>query len=347
MPLPPGHTAALLLNVGSPQSPTPWHVASYLTQFLTDRRVLTLPWLLRQLLVRGFIVPSRTFQSAAKYRRIWTDEGSPLLLNAQKQQQGLAQRLPHMRVLSAMRYGEPSVAQAVDTLMQQPPALLLAVPMFPHYSAATTATGVEALVRCMARHAFVPPLRVVEPLSALPTFHPSLGQKLRRHAQNFGPQHLLFSFHGLPLSHIRAACGPGCQNTCLQPAPTPGGQGGAPRCYVHQCHSTSHTLASFVQGLPFSVAFQSRMRGSAWVGPSTLEVAKTLAKQGVARLMAVCPSFVCDCLETLEEVGGGGGEAFLRAGGEAFECVPCLNDEASWLDGLAQRLREEAQQAGF
>jgi len=325
-------------------------VAAYLTQFLSDKRVITLPWPLRQLLVRGVIVPFRTWRSAAKYRRIWTDAGSPLLLNAHKQQQGLAQRLPHMRVLTAMRYGEPSVAQAVAGLMQAPPSLLLAVPMFPHYSAATTATGVEALTRCMARHAFMPSLRVVEPLSALEVFHQSLGQKLRRHVQSFGPEHLLFSFHGLPLAHIEAACGTGCRGGCK--GGYGGGRGGeynpitnpanpAPRCYLHQCHATAKALAAYVPGLPYSVAFQSRMRGSKWAGPSTLETAKALAQKGVTRLLAACPSFVCDCLETLEEVDMGIREVFLRRGGKAFECMPCLNDEPAWLDGLAQRLLAE------
>jgi ferrochelatase len=334
----PGNTAVLLLNVGTPRSPSPWHVATYLTEFLTDKRVISLPWLFRQLLVRGFVVPFRAFQSAAKYRRIWTPEGSPLLVHSTKLQQGLQQRLPHMRVLLAMRYGEPSIAQAVDALMQAPPARLWAVPMFPHYSSATTGTGLEQLARCMARHAFMPSLHVVEPLSGLPAFHQSLGQKLHRHAQSFGPEHVLFSYHGLPLAHVYAACRPGCQRSCQRPAST-AADAPSTSCYVHACHATSQALAAHVHGLPFSTAFQSRMRGSAWTGPATLDVAKALAKQGTGRLMVACPSFTCDCLETLEEVGMGIGEAFLRAGGKAFEWVPCLNDEASWLDGLAHSLR--------
>ena len=329
------NTAVLLLNVGSPPSPHPRHVASYLTQFLTDKHVLSLPWLFRQLLVRGLIVPFRSFQSAAKYRRVWTPEGSPLLLHSLQLQRGLQHRLPHMQVLSAMRYGEPSIAGALAKLMQKPPTRLLAVPMFPHYSLATTGTGLEALLRCMAHYASAPSLRVLPPLSALPAFHQSLGQKLHRHAQSFGPEHLLFSYHGLPLSHVYAACGAGCQHACQQPdATTPS----TPHCYIQQCHSTSHALAQYLQGLPFSTAFQSRMRGSRWTSPATLHTATSLARQGCRRLMVACPSFVCDCLETLEEVGMGVREAFLRAGGQAFELVPCLNNEASWVEGLAQEL---------
>jgi ferrochelatase len=313
-------------------------VAAYLTQFLTDRRVLSLSWLPRQLLVRGLIVPFRAFQSAAKYRRIWTNQGSPLLFHSQNLQRKLEQRLPHMRVRLAMRYGKPSIAEALEELMREPPARLVAVPMFPHYSSATTGAGLEELARCMARHAFMPSLHVVEPLATLPAFHQSLGQKLRRHAESFKPEHLLFSFHGLPLSHVYAACGPHCSRSC-QPLEGTTAAAASPRCYVHQCRATSQVLASCLEGLPFSTAFQSRMRGSQWTGPTTLEVATSLANQGCRRLMVACPSFACDCLETLEEVGMGVREAFLQAGGEAFELAPCLNDEASWVEGLAQRLQ--------
>ena len=326
----PEDNAVLLLNVGSPQSPRPRHVASYLTQFLTDRHVLSLPWLFRQLLVRGLIVPLRTFKSAAKYRRIWMDEGSPLLFHSLRLQRGLQQRLPHIRVLWAMRYGQPSIAHALDALMQQPPKRLWAVPMFPHACAATTGTALEALARCMARHAGAPSLHVMPPLSALPAFHACLGHMLRRHAHPFGPQHLLFSFHGLPLSHVYAACGGGCRRACQQLE--------RPDCYIQQCRASSRALAAHVEGLPFSFAFQSRMRGSRWTSPHTLEVVASLARQGCRRLMVACPSFVCDCLETLEEIGMGVREAFLRAGGEAFELVPCLNDETAWVEGLAQAL---------
>jgi len=325
----------LLLNVGTPQSPSPRHVASYLAQFLTDKRVLSLPWLPRQLLVRGLIVPFRTLKSAAKYRRVWSSEGSPLLLHSQNLQRGLQQRLPHMRVRLAMRYGEPSMARVLEELMREPPARLVAVPLFPHYAAATTGTGLEALMRCLARYAFMPSLHVVEPLGTLPAFHQSLGHMLRRHADRFGPEHLLFSYHGLPLSHVHAACGAGCQRACqpLAAEATP-----ASRCYVHQCYATSQALAVHLEGLPFSTAFQSRMRGGRWTSPFSVDTAIALARQGCRRLLVACPSFVCDCLETLEEVGMEMREAFLGAGGEAFEVAPCLNDEASWVEGLAKAL---------
>ena len=327
----PGETAVLLLNVGTPQSPSLWHVASYLAQFLTDKRVLSLPWLPRQLLVRGLIVPFRTFKSAAKYRRVWTNEGSPLLLHSHNLQRGLQNRLPHMRVRLAMRYGEPSIARVLEELMREPPARLVAVPLFPHYAAATTGTGLAALMRCLARHAFMPSLYVVEPLATLPAFHQSLGHIVRRCANSFGPEHVLFSFHGLPLSHVYAACGAGCSRLCAN-APADS------RCYVRQCYATSQALASQLEGLPFSTAFQSRMRGGAWTSPFSVEVATSLARRGCRRLLVACPSFVCDCLETLEEVGMEMREAFLDAGGEAFELAPCLNDEATWVEGLAEAL---------
>jgi len=324
------NTAVLLLNVGTPQSPRPGHVATYLAQFLGDKYVLSLPWLFRQLLVRGFIVPFRAFTSAAKYRRIWTDEGSPLLVHSQNLQRGLQSHLAPMRVRLAMRYGEPSIARVLHELMQAPPSRLVVVPLFPHYSQATTGTGLAELMRCMARYAFMPSLHVVEPLSALPAFHQSLGEMLRRHAESFQPEHLLLSFHGLPLSHVHAACGAGCRRACQAPAsPTS-------RCYIHQCHLTSQALAAHVEGLPFSTAFQSRMRGSAWTSPFSLEVATSLARQGCRRLLVACPSFVCDCLETLEEVGVEMREAFLGAGGEAMKVVPCLNDEALWVSTLSK-----------
>ena len=339
----------LLVNLGSPDSPSVADVRRYLREFLMDGRVLDVNWLLRLCIVNFAILPSRPKQSAEAYHKIWTPAGSPLVVTSRNVQVKLQRRVP-VPVELAMRYQNPSIPQAVRSLEQKGVDEVLLIPLFPHYAMSSFETAVERVKDVAARLA--PRLRLrVQP----PCFdHPDYIAALVTSAQEFlhrDYDHLLFSFHGLPERHMRKAdpTGRHClavENCCETPSPAHA------TCYRAQCFKT---MAAFVQqaGVPkdkYSVAFQSRLGRDPWLKPYTDVELPRLAERGVKKLLVICPAFVADCLETLEEIGLRGRDSFLAAGGTDFALIPCLNEHPLWLTALERMVRRfmtpEQGQAG-
>jgi ferrochelatase len=321
----------LLVNLGSPASPSIRDVRRYLREFLMDRRVLDAPYLIRLFVVRALILPFRPKQSAEAYQKIWTREGSPLLVISRKVQEKL-QSQTALPVELAMRYGVPSIWRALVRLHQIGVKDLLLIPLFPHYAMSSYETAVER-ARALQRRV-APGLR----LAAQPPYfdHPdyitalseSAADPLRR-----GSDHLLFSFHGVPERHLRKSdptkshclSSPDC---CQVSSPAQA------TCYRAQCLRTAQAFVARTHVPSHSVAFQSRLGRDPWLRPYTDQELTRLAQDGVERLSVICPAFVSDCLETLEEIGMRGRSLFLEAGGKDFQLIPCLNDHPLWITAL-------------
>lgn len=329
----------LLVNTGSPASPDVADVRRYLDQFLMDGRVLDLPWPLRRLIVSLFILPKRPHRSAEAYRAIWWPEGSPQIVLGRR----LAERLQHelaTPVALAMRYGHPSIAAGLRELLRHDIQELLLVPLFPHYAMSTTGSIVAETQAALARLRPGLPLRVLPPFYADLRYIAALVASARPYLET-GYDHLLFSYHGLPERHLRKTdpTGRHClrvADCCAKPSPTHA------TCYRHQVLRTTALFAE-AAGVPaerYSVAFQSRLGRDRWLQPATSDELVRLAQRGVRRLLVICPAFVADCLETLEEIGINGRETFLAAGGEQFTLIPALNDHPDWVKALAALIRE-------
>lgn len=330
-----GGAAVLLINVGSPEAPQVPEVRRYLADFLNDPRVLDMPWLSRQLLLRGAILPFRPAASAAAYRKIWSEAGSPLIAISRAQAGGLAARLG-LPVHLAMRYGRPALPEAVAAILATDAERVVVVPLFPQYSSAATGTALQAIYSAFGRRPYVPALQVVPPFWSDPAVLDAFAERARAAFAQEPVDHLLCSFHGLPERQIRATDRTGACLATASCCDEPGGRITA--CYKAQCHATARALASRL-GLPCSVGFQSRLGRTPWIRPHSDVLYAELPGRGIRRLGVICPSFVADCLETLEEVAIRGREQFLAAGGERFVAVPCPNDSPAFLDALAALVR--------
>jgi ferrochelatase len=311
-------------------------VRRYLHEFLMDRHVLDIPYLLRKILVRGIIVPRRSPKSRAAYRSIWWPEGSPLVVLTNRIRDRLEEHVA-MPVAAAMRYGTPSLEEGLETLLQRmspSPGEILVLPLYPHYAMSTYRTAMEATKRAAASLGVAGALRFLEPYYQDPLYIKALVAVAQEYLER-GYDHLLVSYHGLPERHLRKTdpTGTHClasETCCITPSPAHA------TCYRAQVLKTT---AAFVTeaGIPekkYSVAFQSRLGRAPWLTPfADLEIA-CLAKDGVKKLLVICPSFVTDCLETLEEIGLRGRKLFLETGGTDFVLIPCLNDHPRWIDAL-------------
>lgn len=329
----------LLVNLGSPDSPSVPDVRRYLREFLMDGRVLDVNWLVRFCIVNFAILPSRPKQSAHAYHCIWMPEGSPLIVISRHLRDQLQQRVT-VPVELAMRYQNPSIPAAVRALAQKGVQQTLLVPLFPHYAMSSFETAVERVKEVAARLAPQMTITVQPPFYD----HPDYIAALAASAQDFLARdfdHLLFSFHGLPERHLRKSdpTGSHClatENCCQISSPA------HTTCYRAQCYKT---VAAFVRQakLPtdkYSIAFQSRLGRDPWLKPYTDHELPKLVERGVKRLLVICPAFVSDCLETLEEIGIRGRESFLKAGGKDLTLIPCLNEHPLWvqaLTGIVQR----------
>jgi len=334
------HTGALLVNTGTPDSPTPRDVRRYLAEFLSDPRVLDMPAPLRWLLLHGVILRTRPRRSAAAYAEIWQPEGSPLLIHGRALRERVEKALdPDMPVALGMRYGRPGVDQALAELVAAGARRIVVLPLFPQYSEAATGSAL-AHVRERAQR-LDPGLELVEiaEFHADPGFVGTVAELARPVIQGIDAEHLLLSYHGLPESQVRRQ--PGCLETphcCEIPGPSFGA------CYRAQCFATSRAIGQALDlgGERVTVAFQSRLGRARWIEPYTDAVLGTLLERGVRRLAVVCPAFVADCLETLEEIGLRLREDWLSRGGEAFGLVPCVNAEPTWAEAVARMLRKAA-----
>jgi ferrochelatase len=331
----------LLVNLGSPDSPSVPDVRRYLREFLMDGRVLDVNWFVRFCIVHFAILPSRPKQSAHAYQTIWTEAGSPLVVTSRNVQSKLQQKLT-LPIELAMRYQNPSIPQAVQKLRERGCTDVLLIPLFPHYAMSSYETAVERVKELARKLAPAINLTVQPPYYDQPDYITALAAS----AQPFlaqGYDHLLFSFHGVPERHLRKSDPTG--NHCLQSetccqTPSPAHA----TCYRAQCFKT---VAAFVKqaAIPegkYSVAFQSRLGRDPWLKPYTdLELTKLAARE-VKKLLVICPAFVSDCLETLEEIGIRGRETFLNAGGKEFHLIPCLDEHPLWIEALEKMVKKFA-----
>lgn len=326
----------LLVNLGSPQSPEVKDVKTYLNQFLMDRNVIDIPYLLRLFLVRGIIVPNRAKSSAKLYQKIWTDEGSPLIVNSYKLSQKVKGKIASPLALG-MRYGKPSVKDGLEQLHKDGVKKVLVVPLYPQYAMSTTQTVMEEVEENRKKH--FPDISA----TYLPAFYnnsdyiKALANSIKQEQKGTTNRYLLFSYHGLPERHLKKTDPTG--NHCLQSKDCCSTPSEAHKtCYRHQCFKTTELVAQQL-GLDenkYSVAFQSRLGKDPWMQPYTTNIVKELAKEGINNLAVATPAFVSDCLETIEEIGMEAKEDFLAAGGEKFERIECLNDNEEWADLLAK-----------
>jgi ferrochelatase len=325
--------AVLLVNLGSPDSPSVSDVRTYLREFLMDGRVLDASWPIRWSIVHLAILPKRPVQSAEAYEKIWTPQGSPLVATSRKVREQLEQQIG-LPVELAMRYRNPSIENAVLRLSDAGVEELLLIPLFPHYAMSSFETAVERVKEVLRALAPAIALTVVPPYYD----HPAYIRALVASASDslkMDYDHLLFSFHGIPERHLHKAdpSGSHClirRDCCEGDCPVVG------TCYRAQCYKTAREFVR-VAAIPEhknSVGFQSRLGREPWLKPYTDFVLEGLAKSGIKKLVVICPSFVADCLETLEEIGLRGREAFLRAGGKELTLIPCLNQHPLWLNAL-------------
>ncbi len=330
----------LLVNLGSPDSPTVRDVRRYLREFLSDPRVLDAPWPIRQFVLNAFILPFRPKQSAHAYQSIWTSEGSPLVVMSRRVQ-SLLQAKTDLPVELAMRYGKPSIQEVVGGILKGDTKEILLVPLYPHYAMSSYETVVERVREVLKGNPEVK-LKVLPPFYKDPDYVKALVASAS--AELSKPyDHLLFSFHGLPERHMKLA--DPSKSHCLQRVDccvTP--HAAHEFCYRAQCFSTVREFVKFAS-IPesrYSVAFQSRLGSDPWLKPYTDVEIAAMPARGIRRLRVICPAFVSDCLETLEEIGMRARESFLAAGGEDFALIPCLNDHPAWietLNGYVNRLR--------
>ncbi len=330
--------AVVLINLGTPDAPTPDAIRRYYREFLSDPRVVDLPALGRWLLLNLVILPFRPSKTAPLYQSIWRPEGSPLLAYTREQERALQARLPDTEVMAAMRYGHPSLENALRRCDELRIRDITVVPMFPQEASATTGSIREAVYRHYHGHPRVPSLRVVAPFFNDTGYVDALVAQWRHHVPA-DVEHVVFSYHGLPERQVRREDGTGhclaSQNCCDELTSVNA------HCYRAQCLATtrlvSEALAS-VAGVkqPHTTSFQSRLGRVPWLRPYTDQVVDDLARQGVKRVALLTPGFVTDCLETLEELGHAAAKRFVGLGGERLTVVPCLNADTLFIDTLAR-----------
>ena len=311
----------LLINLGTPAAPTPEAVRPFLREFLSDQRVVELPRLLWQPLLRGIILPFRAKKSAHGYRQIWQHEGSPLTVITAKQAAALQAELPQGLVGHAMSYGEPAVADTIAAMKAQGVDRLLAIPLYPQYAASSSGAALDKVLNELLKQRNQISLRTISRFYNHPDYIQAMASHIRAYWQQHGRgQRILFSFHGIPEAAV---------------------QQGDP--YEIECRASAQLLAEALQlsAQEWYISFQSRFGRARWIGPATSELLTELpAKQQIRELDVFCPGFVSDCLETLEEIAIQGREQFHEAGGQTFRFIPCLNDNPAFIAALADIAQE-------
>lgn len=319
--------AVLMVNLGTPEAPTAKALRPYLRQFLSDRRVIEVPRAIWWFILNGFIVPFRSPKSAEAYARVWTEHGSPLLVDsrslAHKLEAELQTDLPRVKVMLAMSYGQPDIDSAIDRLRRENIQRLLVLPMYPQYSATTTASVFDQVTKSLQRLRWLPEVRFINNFHHDENWLSAVTDSIRRFRKERGePDKLLFSFHGIPKRNLLA---------------------GDP--YYCQCQASARIIADRL-GLAdqdWMVTFQSRLGRAEWLKPYTDQTLEELGHQGVKKLHVVCPGFSVDCLETLDEIAVEGRDEFIDAGGESLEYIPCLNDSPEHVKVLGALCRQHGQ----
>jgi ferrochelatase len=330
----------LLVNLGSPESPTAKDVKPYLDEFLMDKYVIDVPFLLRALLVRGIILQTRPKKSAEAYARIWTDDGSPLIVISKKMHKKV-QNLVDIPVALAMRYGTITIKKGLQELKDKGVTEVMLLPLYPQHAMASTTT-ILVLAEEL-RQEFFPEMKftIVPAFYNKPDYIKALSNSIKKHLEGFEYDHLLFSYHGIPKRHIRKTdiTKSHCKmdRTCCN-TPSPAHE----FCYSHQCYETTKQVVEQL-GIPegkYSQTFQSRLAGDKWLTPYTDVEINKMPEQGIKKLAVVTPAFVSDCLETLEEIAMEANEQFLHHGGKEFLAIPCMNDEDEWCQVVANWIKD-------
>lgn len=335
-----GKKGVLLVNLGTPDSPTWGAVYRYLKQFLLDGRVIDFPWLPRNLLVRGIILPFRTSGSTKLYKELWLPEGSPLKVYGERLEAGVKEQLGgEYEVELAMRYQSPSIESAIKKLMEKQVSEIIVFPLFPQYASATTGSVHEEVMRIMSKYQTIPNVRMVNSYHD----HPEMIKIFADNGRKFNLDeydHILFSYHGLPKRQLRKGdiTGSHCQKSedcCKTLCHT------NQFCYSAQCYATTAALAKEL-GLPedrYTTCFQSRLGRDPWAEPYTSDVIEKRAEHGDKNLLVFCPAFVSDCLETTIEISEEYQEEFEELGGEKVQLVPSLNDNPRWVSAVSNYIK--------
>lgn len=321
-------TGILLINLGTPDAPTPKALRRYLAEFLSDRRVVEIPRLLWMMILYGAILPRRPAKSAALYKSVWQEGGSPLMVHSKAQAEALQKEMSirfagSVKIELAMRYGNPSIKQGLENLQQQGARRLLVFPLYPQYSAATSATSYDAVFDIMKTWRWMPEIRTVGQYHDNPAYIEALAKSVEQHwKDNEKGELLLMSFHGIPKRNLLL---------------------GDP--YHCQCHKTGRLLAERL-GLndnEWRVTFQSRFGKAEWLQPYTDKTLEALPTEGIKKVDIVCPGFSVDCLETLEEIAVENRDNFMQAGGEQYHYIPALNAEPLHIRALADIIQQHTQ----
>ncbi|AXO80867.1 ferrochelatase [Olleya aquimaris] len=330
----------LLVNLGSPESPEPKDVKKYLGEFLMDERVIDVPLWARTLLVKGIILNTRPKQSAKAYKKIWWDNGSPLIVLSEQLQEQVQQHTD-LPIALAMRYGSMTIKKGLQELVDKGVEEVFLIPLYPQFAMATTETILVLAEE--VRQANFPDLKI----DSLPAFYNKpeyikvLAESIKGHLEGKNYEHLLFSYHGVPERHIRKSdiTNGHCKidGSCCATASK-----AHEFCYRHQCKEVTRLVGEYL-GLEensFSTSFQSRLGFDPWLQPYTDRTIERLGKKGVKNMAIVTPAFVSDCLETLEEIAMEGEEIFHEVGGKDFTTVPCLNTDKNWVKLLADWIND-------
>lgn len=333
-------TGVLLINLGTPDHCEPKSVYSYLKQFLNDPRVIDLPAIVRYVLVNGIIIPFRYKKSAHAYSQIWTKKGSPLLMHSLDLVDAVRKELGKtMPVELGMRYGNPSIESAVDKLKDC--QKIMAIPLFPQYSSAATGSAIEELLRVIGGRWNIPEMSIKRDFFNNPDFIHAYANVIKDHLKDKKIDMLIFSYHGLPERHLDKSA---CLSPCSRSAPCPKPDQLNMYCYRAQCYETARLIAKALKlnSTDYVVSFQSRIGKTPWIKPYTDEILVELRQKNVDNIAIVCPSFVSDCLETLEEINIRARAQWLELGGREFISIPCLNADPTWVEGLVNLIKNQS-----
>ncbi len=330
----------ILMNLGSPDSTEVKDVRSYLNEFLMDGRVIDSPYPVRLMLVRGIITPFRAPKSAEAYRAVWGADGSPLVSITYKQKEAL-QQLTADPIEVAMRYGNPTMKKAYDDLLAQNPGIteVVLLPLYPHYAMSSYETAVEHAKAVHKKYKYPFSIKFVPAFYNHPAFINALADSIRPYMD--ADTHYLFSYHSIPERHILKS--DTTKSHCLQsPDCCTVASPAHAQCYRHQCYVTTQLVTQQLN-IPknqHSVSFQSKLGRSEWLKPATTKRMDELPREGIKKLAVICPSFVSDCLETLEEIALREKENFMKSGGESFTFIPCMDTRPMWINAMATLINE-------
>ena len=334
---------ALLINLGSPDSPDPKDVKRYLAEFLMDERVIDLPKPLRTFLVKGIILNTRPKKSAKAYKKIWWQEGSPLIVLSKRLQE-VVQKKVSVPLGLAMRYGSPSIEQGIKSLVDRGVDEIMLIPLYPQFAMATTETILVLAEKIKNEKYPELDFTVLPPFYNHPDYIRVLSQSIQEYLKHKKWGHLLFSYHGIPERHIRKSdiTKSHCKidKSCCQT------NSKAHRyCYRHQCYETTRKVAEYLELKEgtYSTSFQSRLGVDPWLQPYTDQTIARFAKKGVKNMATVTPAFVSDCLETLEEIGMEAAEDFEEKGGEELHVIPCINTRTDWVNVMSRWIDQWAK----